>query len=407
MINLKNTDKAVKRLVLALKNSEKIGIWSDYDPDGVFALTLAYEALLGAGFKKKNLLLSLPNQCKYRRSFNKFHLKIFKKAGIKLIIGIDFGTSDFTEVGWAKKMGFEIILLDHHRQRPGNLPATLINPWQKGDSSKCKNWSGTGVAYLFFERFYQFLKIDKKKLENSIDLLLIPAITDYIAINKGNLPYLEKSLEKIKTNSRPGLNISLKYIGLNKNLGINSFEKKRTILCDFYGTLAGNGKNNNIFKLLLSKNSNTATKILNAIKNDFLSFEKYVDSIVKQGIKKFKAANRQKKLKFILWGTDTDTKLPGAGSKIATGLNNYFKVPVYFYNREKNMMKGSVRAGFSKNLNVVDSLKINPELFIRFGGHPRASGFYILKKNIPALKTSLEKFYKEHQILISKRQLFS
>ena len=81
MIKFKNTDKAVKRLVLALKNDEKIGIWSDYDPDGVFALTLAYEALLNAGFKKKNLILSLPNQHKYRRSFNKFHLKIFKKAG--------------------------------------------------------------------------------------------------------------------------------------------------------------------------------------------------------------------------------------------------------------------------------------------------------------------------------------
>jgi len=407
MIKLKNTDKAVKRLVLALKNGEKIGIWSDYDPDGTFALTLAYEALLNAGFKKKDLMLSLPDQHKYRRSFNKFHLKIFKKAGIKLILGIDFGTTDFKEVGWAKKMGFEVMLLDHHRQRPGKLPALLINPWQKGDGSKIKNWSGTGVAYLFFENLYDRLKLDRKKLENSIDLVLIPAITDYIEINKGNLPYLRKSLEKIKTGDRPGLSISLKQLGLNKKSGIEDFEDKRAVLCDFYGTLKGNGKQNNVFNLLLAENEAAATKISGGIKKDFLMFEKYVNSMIKQGVKKFGSSGSEKDLRFILWGTDKDIEMIGAGSKIATGLNSYFKVPVYFYNREKNIMKGSIRAGFSKDLNVVDSLKITPELFLAFGGHPRAAGFYILKSDLPALERSLEKFYGDHAVSVSKQQLFS
>ena len=62
MIKLKNSDKAINRLTLALKNSEKIGIWSDYDPDGVFALVIAYEALKNAGFEKNHLELILPNQ---------------------------------------------------------------------------------------------------------------------------------------------------------------------------------------------------------------------------------------------------------------------------------------------------------------------------------------------------------
>ena len=398
MIKFKNTDKAVKRLILALKNSEKIGIWSDYDPDGVFALTLAYEALLNAGFKKKNLILSLPNQHKYRRSFNKFHLKIFKKAGIKLIVGIDFGTTDFEQIGWAKKMGFEVILLDHHRQRPGKLPALLINPYQKGDDSKIKNWSGAGVAYLFFENLYKKLEIDIKKLEQSLDLVLIPAITDYIEINKGNLPYLEKSLKKIKTGNRLGLNASLKQIELNKNLSIKNFEKKRALLCDFYGTLIGNGKQNNVFNMLLSENKNEAAKISKEIKKDLVIFEKYINLMVAQGIKKFKFASRQKKLKFIFWGTDKDMGMIATGSKIANRLNEYFKVPVYFYDKENNIIKGSVRTNYpeNSNANVIDSMKNSAKLFFSFGGHPKAAGFYIEKKNLPLLEKALNKYYENH-----------
>lgn len=401
MITFKNTDKAVKRLVLALKNDEKIGIWSDYDPDGVFALTLAYEALLNAGFKKKNLMLSLPNQHKYRRSFNKFHLKLFKKSGVKLIIGIDFGTTDFKEVGWAKKMGFEVILLDHHRQRPGNLPALLINPYQKGDNSKIKNWSGAGVAYLFFENFYNFLKLNPKKLENSIDLLLIPAITDYIEINEGNLPYLKKSLEKIITGTRPGLNASLKEIGLNKNLSIENFQKNRATLCDFYGMLKGNGKQNNVFNMLLVKTENEAAKTSKEIKKNLQAFKKYIDSMVAQGIKKFSAeggsasGGKNKKLKFIFWGTNRDMGMVATGSKIADKLNEYFKIPIYFYDKENNIMKGSVRANYSDNanINLVDSMKNSAQLFLSFGGHPRAVGFYIKKKNLLLFEKALNKYY--------------
>ena len=130
--------------------------------------------------------------------------------------------------------------------------------------------------------------------------------------------------------------------------------------------------------------------------------------MVKQGIKKFSAQKRKnKKLKFIFWGTNKCIGMTGVGSKIATGLNHYFKIPVYFYNKEKDIMKGSVRAGYSKDFNVVDSLKETPKLFVAFGGHPRAAGFYISKKNLPTLERSLEKFYNNHIVSISKQQIFS
>jgi|GEM_PF-1150679 len=389
MIKLKNSEKAIKRLILALKNSEKIGIWSDYDPDGAFAITLAYEALLNAGFKKSNLELILPNQYKYSRSFNKFHLSILKRMGIKLIIGIDFGTTDFKQVGMAKKMGFEVILLDHHRQRPGKLPATLINPWQKGDRSKYKNWSGAGVAYLFFENLYKELKIDIKKLEKSLDLILIPAITDYIKIDKGNLPYLKNSLKKIKDNLRPGINDSLKELKLNKKPTIKKLIDNRLDVTDFYGILKNNGDENNIFKLLISKNDKDAVRISKNISKQKILFEDFVEKIVKQGIKKFK----NNKNKFIFWGLNRDIKLVGAGSKISHRLNDHFKIPVYFYNKEKDHFKGSVRANYS-DISVVEALKSCGDIFIDFGGHPKAAGFHIKKHNLKKFKEALDKFYE-------------
>lgn len=389
MIKLKNSEKAIKRLILARKNDEKIGVWSDYDPDGAFALTLAYEALLNANFDKKNLELILPNQHKYDRSFNKFHLCILKRMGIKLIIGIDFGTTDFKQVGMANKMGFEIILLDHHRQRPGNLPAILINPWQKGDHSKYKNWSGAGVAYLFFENLYKELKIDIKKLEKSLDLILIPAITDYIKIDKGNLPYLKNSLKKIKTNSRPGLKDSLKELKFIKDPTIQKLIKNRLNVTDFYGSLKNNGNKNNVFNLLISENDKDAVRISGAMSRQKIIFENFVEKITKQGIKKFTAKNKNK---FIFWALDKNIDLIGAGSKISLGLNDRFKIPVYFCNIEKDHYKGSVRANYS-NVSVVEALKSCGDIFIDFGGHPRAAGFHIKKQNLKKLEEGLNKFY--------------
>ena len=391
MIKLKNTNKAVNRLAIALKNSEKIAVWSDYDPDGVFALVLAYEALITANFKKKNIELVLPNQQKYKRSFNKFNLLLLKKRGVKLILGIDFGTTDFKEIAMAKKLGFEIILLDHHRQRPGKLSALLINPWQKGDNSKSKNWCGTGVAYLFFQNLYKYLKINIKKLEdNSMDLLLIPTITDYIKIDKRNLPYLKKSLEKIKKSPRLGIKNSLINLNLYKKISIQNLVKNRCKLSDFFGTLKGSGNKNNIFKLLNSKDSKKTSENIKNIQKEMMLFEKHTNKVITQSIKK---NNSNTNKKFIFWGINKEINFPGAIAKISNELNDYFKIPVFFYCKENNVIKGSVRDNYSKNASVIIAMRKYKSLFIDFGGHPRAAGFYAKVKNVPAIQKSLEKFY--------------
>ncbi|MBU4348591.1 hypothetical protein KKC16_02000 [Patescibacteria group bacterium] len=394
MVKLKNNNKAVNRLVFALKNSEKIAIWSDYDPDGVFALVLAYEALVLANFKKNNIKLILPNQQKYKRSFNKFNLSLLKNMGIKLILGIDFGTTDFEQIAMAKKMGFEIILLDHHRQRSGKLPALLVNPWQKGDNSKSKNWSGTGVAYLFFQNLYKYLKINIKKLEdNSIDLLLIPTITDYIKIDKRNLPYLKKSLKKIKKCPRPGIKNSLINLDLYKKLSIKNLIKNRWKLGDFFGTLEGNGNRNNILRLLLSRDNKKTKLDVKNIKKEMMLFEKCTNKFANQGIKKFVTKSKNK---FIFWGINKEIDFPGAIAKISNKLNDYFKIPVFFYCKEKNIIKGSVRDNYSKNTNIITAMKNCESLFIDFGGHPKSAGFYTKNKNLSAIQKSLKKFYEKN-----------
>jgi len=393
MIKFKNTDKAIKRLILALKNSEKIGIWSDYDPDGVFALAVTYEALLNAGFKNKNLKLILPNQDQFGRSLNIFHLSILKKMGIKLIVGADFGTTDFNIIRTAKKMGFEIILLDHHRQRPGKLLATLINPWQKGDNTNNRNWSGTGVAYLFFENLYNKLNIDIKKLENSIDLLLIPALTDYITIDKLNLPYLKNSLNKIKIGLRPGIWRGLKELKISlKNVTIEKIIKRRMDIITFFGSLRGNHENTNVFKLLISKDDMEVAKIIKDMKREKSKFENFVKKMVAIGIKKFRSSDRAKKGGFILWGVDKKLEMTSSGSKISHQLNDYFKVPCFFYNKERNYLKGSVRSNHSDQsiVNVLDTCK---DTLINYGGHPRAAGFHLKKKDLPIFKKCLENYY--------------
>ncbi|MBI4991626.1 MAG: hypothetical protein HZB99_00195 [Candidatus Harrisonbacteria bacterium] len=387
METFKNTNKAIKRLLLAKKQNEKIGIWGDYDPDGIPGATLIYEAMIGADFDKNNLTVILPNQREYDRSFNLFHLRLLKSKKASLIVGVDFGSSDFSQVVMAKKMGFDIILLDHHICEPGKLLAILINPKQRGERFSYKNWCGTGVAYKFFESFYSMQGLDLKRLELSLDLFAMAMAADGIEPDEGNIKYWEKGVDYLNRRVRPGVRMLLKEAKAKK------LDKKVMLWgeSDDYvlrAAVHGDNRNNNLFQLLTTKDPRKAAALAKDIKNHLRKFNEAIKNNVIGGTEIFKKENKPSVVFF-----ENRSKLSGTSSMTADKLSSKLRVPIFVYKKFKKGFRGNIRAVYPSGLNVVEAMSLYKDLLVSFGGHPVAAGFYLEKGNLSKFKKAMEQYF--------------
>ncbi len=382
---MKNVQQAIKRLLKAREQNERIGIWGDYDPDGICSATMLYENLLKIGFNKNNLYIVLPNLRQYGRSFNQFHLDYLKQKKVSLIVGVDFGTADFRGTDKAIAMGFNVIFLDHHQPLNGTVKAILVNPWQKGDPYPHKNWSAVGVVYKFLEDLYRHIKKDRKILEKSLDLFTLGMLADRTIKDGANLPYLKQGLKTINQKKRLGVKIIFKAVGAKKA----DFSVIEQDWVDYLGSLEGNNEENNLFRLLTTDREETARGLAEDIYKKYKTFRAIVKKSVRLGIKEFK---KRPGLKMIFW--EQNLKMVGATSSVAEKLNDYFKVPVFICEKIDHYYRCSIRAGHIKNVNVVEVLKSCKDLFMNFGGHPRAAGFKTSAENFPKVKQAIEKYYE-------------
>ncbi len=384
MKNFKNTDKAIARILLAKKRNERIGIWGDYDPDGIPGAFIIREALLGAGFSSKNLTVILPHIKRYNRSFNPVHLKLLKKRKVSLILGVDFGTSDFAQVKMADGMGFDVIIFDHHPQLPGRLPAILINHLQSGDRYPHKNWCGTGVAYKFFESYYLDQKLDLARLERNLDLLALAMIADRIKLDEYNLRYIDRGIHLINAHSRPGLQALLHLADGDR---ITRHEVMGVFISRFFPRLSN--EKNELYRLFLADTKKDAVKYAKILNDRHKQISGYVDASIKKGVTQY---NREKGGVLVL-RAEVPSIATGMIASISSGLVEKIKIPLFVYKKQKHFFQGSSRAPFGSDFNLVKAMDSCKDLMVSYGGHPTAAGFRLKGGKEKEFKAAMEKYF--------------
>jgi single-stranded-DNA-specific exonuclease len=388
MKTFKNTDKAIKRLLLAKKRNEKIGIWGDYDPDGIPGAVIIREALIGAGFPARNLTVILPRVKKYNRSFNPVHLKFLKKKGVSLILGVDFGTSDFDQVRMAKKMGFDVILLDHHPQRPGKLPAILINPLQKGDRYPHKNWCGAGVAYKFFEAYYLDRDLDFKILERNLDLLALAMIADRIKIDNYNVKYIDRGIQLINKHARPGLKALLHLANGER---ISRDDIMLVFIYRFFPRVSN--EENEMYRLFQAKTEKQAFKYAKILNDRHKLIQKYIKEAIQKGMAKYKSGDA----KALVIKVKIPSIASGMVAAISEGLVEKIKIPTFVYKKQGAYFQGSSRAPFGSSFNLVKAMDSCKDLLVSYGGHPTASGFRLKKGKEKEFEKAILKYFNNYE----------
>ncbi|MCC5669548.1 DHH family phosphoesterase [Nostoc sp. CHAB 5784] len=182
---------AIARLQQAYNIKEKIAIWGDFDADGITATSVLWDGL-GQFFKQNTqLIYYIPNRLKESHGLNNQGIDNLAKQGCKLIVTCDTGSTNIEEIIYAKHLGIEVIVTDHHTLPTERPPvAAIINPRYLPREHQLFNLSGVAVAYKLVEALYQSLpNIAKHPLEDLLDLVAVGLIADLVQLS-GDCRYL-------------------------------------------------------------------------------------------------------------------------------------------------------------------------------------------------------------------------
>ncbi len=204
---------AIKRLQQARQRGEKVTIWGDFDADGITSTSVLWEGL--GQFFPQYLQLDyyIPNRLRESHGLNQLGIDKLARQGTRLIVTCDTGSTNLEEIIYARELGVDIIVTDHHtlpEERPEVI--AIINPRYFAETHPLYHLSGVAVAYKLVEALYQTLPdVPQQPLETLLDLVAIGLIADLVEL-KGDCRYLaQKGIQQLQkqvnptTATRPGV----------------------------------------------------------------------------------------------------------------------------------------------------------------------------------------------------------
>lgn len=199
-------EEATVRFQQAIEQNEPIAVYGDYDVDGVTATALLVQTLQALG---GNARPYIPKRMDEGYGLNPKALDLLKAEGIRLVITVDSGIRSPAEASYARSIGLDLIISDHHQPAEGELPYALavINPKQTGDRYPEKDLAGVGVAYKIAQALLSRRKSSNSdfQLEDLLDLVALGTVADLVPLVGENRILVRKGLQKIHETKRQGI----------------------------------------------------------------------------------------------------------------------------------------------------------------------------------------------------------
>ena len=196
-------DKAVDRILKAIDQKEKITIYGDYDVDGITSATILVKYFTNLN---ANVDAYLPNRLSEGYGLNEASLDSIHESGTKLLVTVDCGISGYEEVEYAKKLGMDVIITDHHEchERIPNCIA-VIDAKRPDSNYPFNGLAGCGVSFKLAQAISKKLKLPDESYLNYLDIVALGTIADIVPLVEENRIIVKYGLEMMKKTENPGL----------------------------------------------------------------------------------------------------------------------------------------------------------------------------------------------------------
>ena len=383
---MKDMDKAIDRLILALQKHERIMVYGDYDVDGTTSVSTVYSY-----FKKytSNLEYYIPDRYKEGYGISKIGIDYAKEQGISLIIALDCGTRSIELIDYAKTLGIDFIVCDHHL--PGDeLPkaVALLNPKRKDCQYPYKEMSGCGIGFKLIQAYAIANDLPIEDVYKYLDLVAVSTCSDIVDIRDENRILVYYGLKKLNENPCIGLQALLQSYQIKDEYEVADIVFGIGPKINAAGRIA-DAKSS--VKLLIEEDFHQAMFLAKTLIENNTERKDIDNDITKEALEILERDHVLRHKKSTVLYSEKWHK--GVIGIVASRLIETYYKPTIIFSEVNGMLTGSARS--IKNFDIHDAIGACGDIVVQYGGHKYAAGLTIKKE-------SFELFTERFEEIVSK-----
>ncbi len=379
---LLDMEKAVRRLLEAIRAGESITVYGDYDVDGTTATALLVNFFSSVGARVD---FYIPHRLKEGYSLNAGALRKLKERGTKVIITVDNGISAVAEAEVAKELGLDLIITDHH-EVSGQMPNAfaVINPKRKGDPFPGKELAGVGVAFYLLIALRKalreagLLRDVEPNLRRSLDLVAVGTVADMAPLTGINRVLVREGLKVLTRSPRPGLQALMDVAGVGGEIRAEQIAFRLGPRINAVGRLEDASLG---VRLLLSEDPAAAKELASRLNAANEERQRIEDDIVCEAVARVEAEGLHRLRRSLI--VSDESWHPGVVGIVASRLVEKYHLPTLVLTKDGEGLKGSARS--IRNFNLIEALQACSEFLIKFGGHRYAAGLSLKRERLSEL----------------------
>ena len=381
---MNDMDVAVKRLNKALGRKERILVYGDYDVDGTTAVALVYKFLQQFS---SNIDYYIPDRNEDGYGISKRGVDYAHSTDVKLIIVLDCGIKAIEEIAYAKSLGIDFIVCDHHVPDE-ELPCAvaILNPKRADSTYPYAHLSGCGVGFKFMQAFAMDNGIPAEQLYSLLDLVAVSIASDLVPIMGENRILAYHGIKQLNHGASTGLRAIIQVCGLSeKEININDIIFKIGPRINASGRIQ-QGKV--AVDLLIENNLRAALEMSEQI-NMFNEARKDLDKNMTEEANRIveQLENFDEKRAIVIFNEDWHRGVIGI---VASRLTEVYHRPAVVITCSGDIATGSARSvtGFD----VYKAVENCRTLLENFGGHTYAAGFSLKVENVDKFAKCFEEY---------------
>lgn len=380
---MKDMQKAVNRIDTAITSQQKILVFGDYDVDGTTSVAAMYSFLVSI-YDKEHLDFYIPHRYREGYGVSKAGIDFAAANGFSLIISLDCGIKSAGLIAYAKTLGIDFIVCDHHLPDKTVPDAVaILNPKQVDCPYPYKELCGCGVGFKLMTALADHFSLPGETYQCYLDLVATAIAADIVPMTGENRILAYLGLQKINSNPSPGIKALIKLGGLQKNLSITNVVFVIAPRVNAAGRMDDARK---AVQLFIEKDPEKAFEFAEMLHSDNSERKEADSSITQEALAIIQAdqSNASRKSS-VVYKEDWHKGVVGI---VASRLIEHYYRPTVVLTRSGDLVAGSARsvAGF----NLYEAIYACRDQLVAYGGHFAAAGLSMLPENVDSFSKKFD-----------------
>ena len=371
-------DKAVERIIKAIESKEKITIYGDYDVDGITSCTVLIKFFQKLG---ADVTYHLPNRLTEGYGLNNESIETISNNGTKLLITVDCGISGYEEVEYAKSLGLDVIVTDHH-ECPEVIPdcIAVIDAKRNDSTYPFAGLAGCGVSFKLAQAISQKMGLPQESYLEYLDIVALGTIADIVPLQEENRIIVKYGLQNMKKTENPGLRALITSSQIKTiDSGAVSFG-----LAPRINACGRMGQAELALKMLLTDSIKEAVDIANQLQDMNRTRQEIERGIMQEAVELIESQNLNKD-KIIVVGKENWHH--GVIGIVSSKITEMYYKPSILVCFEGDEGKGSGRSVDGFDLHT--ALSNCQDTLLKFGGHEMAIGLTLKRSQFEDFRKAI------------------